>query len=77
MTVERTAVELVLGQRLLERLFQGVGQDPDPLHDPLGHRLEIGDLARPHDECGVEGVLTRHVRPGRPIAPRCPSVAGA
>ena len=52
--MERPAVELELGKRLLERLFQGVGQDADPLDDPLGQRVEVRDLARPDDQRGVE-----------------------
>ena len=69
--MERPAIELELGERLLHRLFQGVGQDADPLDDPLGQRVEVRDLARPDDQRVVEGVLLAWPS-SRPIASPCP-----
>ena len=37
-----------------EEYVEVVGEDVDPLDDPLGHGVEVGDLARPDDERVVE-----------------------
>ena len=51
------------------RIVEPVGQHLDPLDDPLGQRVEIGDLAGPDDERGVEMVQLVRVVGGRRHGP--------
>ncbi len=52
--VERTTVELRFGECLVQGPIEAPGQGLDPLDDPLGQRVHIGDLVRPALEHLVE-----------------------
>ena len=59
--VECPPVEIELGERLRLRLVQTVGEDVDPLDDPLGQRVERRDLAGPDEQAVVEAVEVARV----------------